>query len=297
MEAFPGQPTIRDLTDVYGYGEVGKATRFVGVTGDGDWPRLVTGLLNAAFARADLPHRALPIRVGDRKRFRKVAEAFRLQAVVLDESAYEGIREIARLDDSARAPVLAADGLAPADGEWVAYNALGPAAVAAVQGVQRERDAGATLKGRVVALAGCGPLTRMLAQPFKAAGASLLWASRDRAAAQAASQAFGGRQLLWEGVYATSHDVVVIGREGGKSDDEGELPLHPGYLKPGMTVVDLTAHGRPSPFLGEALVRGCAVVTPSRLLAEQVREHVRRLGADVPAAALVQKLAGWIPED
>jgi 3-dehydroquinate dehydratase / shikimate dehydrogenase len=297
MEAFPGQPTIRDLVDVYRYPDVGKKTRFVGVTGDGERPRLAAGLLNASLAHADLPHRALPIRVGDRKMFRKIAEAVRLQAVVLDESAYEGLHEIARLDESARAPVAAADGLAPVDGEWVAYNALGPATVAAVLAVQRERDPDATLKGRVVALAGCGPLTRMLAQPFKAAGAALLWASRDRAGVQAASQAFGGRQLLWEAVYATSHDVLAIGRDGAKADDESDLPLHPGYLKPGMTVVDLTAGERPSRFLREAVTRGCAVVTPDRLLLEQVREHARRLGAEVPAAVLAEKLAGWLPED
>jgi shikimate 5-dehydrogenase len=297
MEAFAGQPTIRDLVDVYRYPDVGKKTRFVGVTGDGERPRLAAGLLNAAFAHADMPHRALPIQVGDRKVFRKVADAVRLQAVVLDESAYEGLHEIARLDESARAPVGAADGLVPVDGEWVAYNALGPATVAAVQAVQRERDANATLKGRVVALAGCGPLTRMLAQPFKAAGASLLWASRDRAAVQAASQAFGGRQVLWEAVYATSHDVLAVGRDGSDADDGSDLPLHPGYLKPGMTVVDLTAGERPSRFLREAQARGCAVVSPGRLLVEQVREHARRLGADVPAAVLAEKLAGWIPAE
>jgi 3-dehydroquinate dehydratase / shikimate dehydrogenase len=253
--------------------------------------------LNAAFARAGLPHRALPIRMGDRKLFRKVADAVRLQAVLLDESAHEGLHEIARLDESARAPVLAADGLAPSEGEWLAFNALGPAAVAAVQAALRERDPDATLKGRVVVLARCGPLTRMLAQPLKSAGASLVWASRDRSAVQAASQAFGGRQVLWEAVYATSHDVLVIGRDGAKAEDENELPFHPGYLKPGMTVVDLTAGDRPSRFQREARSRGCALVTPGRLLVEQVREHARRLGADVPAAALAEKLAGWLPED
>ena len=99
MEAFPGQPTIRDLVDVYRYPDIGKKTRFVGVTGDGERPRLAAGLLNVAFARAGLPHRALPTRMGDRKLFRKIADAVRLQAVLLDESAYEGLHEIARLDE------------------------------------------------------------------------------------------------------------------------------------------------------------------------------------------------------
>lgn len=296
MEAYPGQPTVADLVDVYRYRDVGKKTRFVGVTGDGERPRLAAGLLNAAFAHAGLPHRTLPIQMGNRKLFRKIADAVRLQSVFLDESAYEGLHEIARLDESARGPVLAADGLAPADDEWVAFNALGPAVVAAVQTALLERDPDATLKGRIVALAGCGPLTRMVAGAFKAGGSSLMWASRDRAAVQTASQSFGGRQVLWEAVYNTSHDVLVIGRDGAK-DEEDELPFHPGYLKPGMTVMDLTAGERPSPFQRAAEERGCAVVSPSRLLVEQVREHARRHGADVPAAVLTDRLAEWLPTE
>jgi hypothetical protein len=61
--------------------------------------------------------------------------------------------------------------------------------------------------------------------------------------------------------------------------------------------VDLTAGDRPSRFQREAESRGCALVTPGRLLVEQVREHARRLGADGPAAALAEKLTGWLPED
>lgn len=297
MEAYPGQPTVRDLIDIYRYPDVGKKTRFVGVTGVGERPRLAAGLLNTAFAHAGLAHLALPTPMAGRKSFRKVADAVRLQSVLVDGSGYEGLHEIARLDESACSPVLGADGLAPGENEWVAFNALGPATVAAVQAAQRERDQSATLKGRVVALAGCGTLTRMAAPAFKAAGAALMWASRDRSKVQAASQALGGRQVMWEALYATSHDVLVIGRDGSESEERDGLPFHPGFLKPGMTVVDLTAGDRPSPFLREAADRGCAVVTPSRLLVEQVREHARRLGADVPAEPLDEKLAGWLPDE
>jgi 3-dehydroquinate dehydratase/shikimate dehydrogenase len=296
-EAYPGQPTVQDLTDVYRHADVGKKTRFVGVTGNGERSRLAAGLLNAAFAHAGLPHQALPVPIGNRRLFRKIADAVRLQSVLLDESDYEGAHEIGRLDESARAPVAAADGLAPTENEWMGFNALGPATVAAVEAAIRERDPDASVRGRVVALAGCGPLTRMTAQPFKVAGASLMWASHDRSAVQSASQAFGGRQVLWEAIYVTSHDVLVLGRDGQPADDAPTQPLHPGYLKAGMTVVDLTAGIRPSPFLRDAQIRGCAVVSPDRLLIEQVRDHTRRLGAVVPASALAEKLAAWCPEE
>ena len=298
MEAYAGQPTVRDLDEVYRYRDVGKKTRFFGVAGTGEGAYLAAGLFNAAFVHLNMRHRALPVQMGSRRLFRKIADAVRLQGVFLSERNFEGLHEIATLDESARTPVFAADGLAPADDGWSAYNALGPAAVNAIESAMKDRGGDGSFRGRSVVLAGCGSLTRMLAIPLKSRGASLIWASRNRQAAQSMSQTFGGRQLLWEAVYATNHDVLVIGRDGDEPADDGdEMPLHPGYLKPGMTVIDLTANIQPSRFLREAESRGCAIVSPSRLLIERVREHVRKLGGDVPVEELQSKLAAWTPEE
>jgi 3-dehydroquinate dehydratase/shikimate dehydrogenase len=299
MEAYSGQPTVRDLADIYRYRDIGKKTRFVGVTGSGEKARLAAGLLNSAFAHLDMPHRVLPMQLGNRKLFRKIADAVRLQSVLLDEDCYEGLHEFGMLDESARHPVLAGDCVTPGDAGWSASNLFGPAVVEAILAAQRQRGEDASLRGRAVVLAGCGALTRMAAVPLKAAGASLIWASKRREAVQATSQAFGGRQSLWEAVYGTSHDVLVIGRDGGKSPDDvgDELPFHPGFLKPGMTVVDLTADVRPTKFLREAEIRGSIVVSPGRLLIEQVRGHVRKLGGEVPVEMLEEKLAAWVPEE
>jgi hypothetical protein len=102
---------------------------------------------------------------------------------------------------------------------------------------------------------------------------------------------------MWEALYATSHDVLVIGRDGPEAEDRSGLPFHPGFLKPGMTVVDLTAGEEMSPFLREAADRRSAVVAPGRLLVEQVREHARRHGADVSAETLTGMLATWLPDE
>jgi 3-dehydroquinate dehydratase/shikimate dehydrogenase len=295
MEAYPGQPTVRDLDEIYAYRDITKATRFVAVTGSGERAYLAAGLLNAAFRHLGWTRRVLPVPMGNRKMFRKIADAVKLLSVFVDERNYEGLHEIARLDESSHSPVLAADGLLPEVDGWSAFNGLGPATVAAIEAVMKERGGDGSLRGRTVMLAGCGALTRMLAIPLKAQGASLIWASRNRAAVQTMSQTFGGRQVLWEAVYATSHDVLVIGKDGEDDPlgDSDELPFHPGYLKPGMTIVDLTAGLRPSKFLREAEIRACGIVTPQRLLIEQVREHVRKLGGEVPAGVLAEKLAGW----
>jgi 3-dehydroquinate dehydratase/shikimate dehydrogenase len=305
MEAFPGQPTVRDLVEVYRYRDLGKGTRLVGVTGLGEREFLTAGLLNAAFAHLGLPHRCLPLQMGDLKLFRKVIDAVKLQGVAVDDSAYERLHEAAFFDETARPPTQAADLLLPdAAHGWVAANTLGRWATAALEESLRKHDPtkAEPLKGRVVMLAGVGAPTRMIAAALKSRGAALVFASKDRAAAQRASAAFGGRFVAWEGIYTTLHDVLLVG--GDPAQDEGEvagdeeLPIHPGYLKSNVTVLDLTTLPRRSRFAREAALRGANVVAPGEVLIEQAREHARRVvGQEVPAEVLREKLTAWLDDE
>ncbi len=302
MEAFPGQPTIRDLIEIYRYRDIGKPTRFVGVAGLGEREFLAAGVMNAAFAELGMPHRVLPMAVGNLKVFRKVIDLVRLQGVAVEEDYYESIHETASLHNSARTPVQAADLMLPSDDQgWIASNSLGDWAIAALKTELRKRDPekGKALQGRMVMLGGCGPLTRMIAAALKQHGAVLIFASKDRAAAARMSQTFGGRQVAWEGIYTTTHDVLVVSRDERASDsdagDDDELPIHPGYLKTNMTVLDLTTYPRSSRFLTEAKLRGCSVVAPAALLCERVREHVERIGGKaISVDVLREKLASWL---
>ena len=301
MEAFAGQPTIRELEEIYRYREIGKPTRFVGVTGLGEREFLTTGLMNAALAHLNLPHRVLPLQVGNTKLFRKVIDIVKLQGVTVNDDHYAQLHEVAFLDETAKFPVQAGDLLLPGGDEgWIGSNGLGRWAVAALEESLRQRDPDKELplQGRVAMLAGAGPLTRMIAPALKAKGTALVFASKDRNEALRMSQAFGGRQIGWDGIYATIHDVLIVGRDIASGDDESDddkLPIHPGYLKSSMTVMDLTTIPRRSRFLDEAKVRGCGIVSPAALLIEQVREHVQRISdLDIPRDVLRAKLVEWI---
>ena len=305
MEAFPGEPTIRDLVDIYHYRDIGKPTRFVGVTGLGEREFFAAGATNAAFAHLGLPHRVLPLQVGNLKLFRKVIDIVKLQGVSMEEQFYEQVHEAASFDESSRPPVQGADLMLPGgDAGWIGSNSLGHWAVAALQQTLRDHDPDKEepLRGRIVMLAGTGPLTRMIAPALKERGAALVFASKDRSSAQRLGQVFGGRQVAWEGIYTTTHDVLVVSRDAASGDEEveegTELPVHPGYLKSNITVMDLTSIPRSSPFLREAKLRGCTVVPAVSLLSHQVREQVMRIGGrDIDEAFLREKLALWIDEE
>jgi 3-dehydroquinate dehydratase / shikimate dehydrogenase len=223
----------------------------------------------------------------------------------VEEGYYESIHETASFDESARAPVQAADLMMPADNsDWTAANSLGDWAIAALETALRLRnpEIAEPLQGRMVMLAGCGPLSRMIAVKLKQKGAALIFASKDRPAAARLSQMFGGRQVTWEGIYTTSHDVLIVSRDPRTGDDaedvEEQVPIHPGYLKPNMTVLDLTSYPRRSHFLTEARQRGCSIVAPASLLCQRACGHVERIGGQsISVDILRQKLAGWLDAD
>src|SRR5262249_9765246 len=55
MEAYPGQPTVRDLNEIYHYPAIGRSTRLIGVTGFGRRELVTVALLNAALAHLEFP--------------------------------------------------------------------------------------------------------------------------------------------------------------------------------------------------------------------------------------------------
>jgi shikimate 5-dehydrogenase len=297
MEAFPGQPTVGELDRIYDFRAIDKSTRFIGVTGVGERERLLVALLNCALANLKLPLRCLPLQVGNLKLFRKVIEAVKLRGVVIEEDQQDALREVAgELDDDVRGVTLNPGGIAVEhpvdvlvqadDKQWHGANTFISGAAAALE--KTLADSGKAIEGTTVMMAGLNSTARGLARSIKEKGGRFVFASRQRDVAARFCRMFGGRNVQMEAVYTTLHDVLIVNSEV----DADEKPLHPGHLKAGMTVMDLTDLPHMTPLLREAEARGCAVVPPRGLLIEQVRRQVKRLtGQEVAAKLLDEKLA------
>jgi 3-dehydroquinate dehydratase / shikimate dehydrogenase len=306
-EAYPGQPTIRELQEVYRYVDIGKPTRFFGVTGLGDQPFLASLMFNTAFVEMKQSHRVLPMQVGNSKTFRKIIDAVRIQGIALDKENYESSFEIGSFDETSRTPVQAADYLHPVEGGWRASNTYGQAVANALEAHFKQRDPSleTPLKGRLVAFVGCGPLTRMVAAAIKSKGCSVIFASKDRDLAQRLGQTFGGRQIALEALYQTIHEILIVSSDGNASDaetdDDGEapLPFHPGYLKHNMTMLDLNAEMMPTRIMKEARSRSTKLVHPGEVLLQQVIVQLERLlpNQEIPKEKLRAKLIEWLPEE
>jgi 3-dehydroquinate dehydratase/shikimate dehydrogenase len=303
METYPGQPTVSELNEVYHYPAVGRSTRLIGVTGFGRREYAVVALLNAALAHHGLPARCLPLGVGDVGLFRKVMDAVHLGGVVVDPEHQPAFLEIATELDATAEEARAVDLLVPAGNGWRGYNTLDEAALDALEAVLRVRyPVDEPLRGRMVMIVGANAAARAMAAAVKRRGGLLTLASHDPDAAGRIAHDLECRHIRFEGLYTTAHDVLVVCDQestGGKARRQADWSgIHPGYLRPGMTVMDVTGGEMTTSLLREAQTLGCRVITPAQALLRQAAAQARLItGKETPAEVLEQTLRTVLDEE
>ncbi len=293
MEAYPGQLTVDALKTIYRLEDIGKATRFVGVIGSGERERIATALLNTGLAEAGLPTRCLPLEVGNLRLFRKVLDAVKINAVLVDEENRETLREMITRYQGSADRVRAVDLLAQQNEEWLGFLMLDRAVVAALNTVlQSKYPADNALHGRTFLIAGVNRLSQAVAQRIARNGGILIVTDRDRNAATLLAQDLQCRVIQWEALYTTLHDVLIT--TGNESPAEAgptarDKPIHVGYLKPGMCVVDLAATLQLTDLLRQARSRSCLIVHPADVLLEQVLQQAKLITGKEPERHLLQQ--------
>jgi 3-dehydroquinate dehydratase/shikimate dehydrogenase len=303
MEAYPEQPTVHDLEAVYHYRDIDRHTKLVGVTGFGEQSYVTVAALNAALAHLGVAGRCLPLEVGNVRLFRKVMEAVKLSAAVIDDEHRAALRELAKEREPGAERSGVVDLLVHHHENWHGYYTLDRAAAAALEETLRERKPGdKPLEGRTVMLVGVNGTARAMAYRVHKRGGIPIVASRDKNAAQQLAQELGCRFIAFDAVYSTLHDVLIVcaqeQRHATLKGKPSETGVHAGYLKSTMTVMDLTAGPRRSVLLGEAKDRGCAVVSPRRVLLEHVLQQVKLIAAkESPREPVKKAIDDVLPDE
>jgi 3-dehydroquinate dehydratase/shikimate dehydrogenase len=303
MEAYPEQPTIRDLETIYHYRAIERSTRLVGVTGSTEQATVNIAALNAAMVQLGVPTRCLPLEIGNVRLFRKVLEAVRLTCAVVDEPHRKAMRDVVGELEAGAQRANAADLIAHQGDKWNGYYLFDRAATAALEATLRERKPGdKPIDGRTVMLIGVNGLARAMANRVTKSGGIAIIASRDKAAALQLAQEIGCRHVQLDGVYTTLHDVLIVCAEEQRhatlKNKPGEVGIHAGYLKPSITVMDLTAPPRGSELLRGAAERGCPIVSPRRVLVEHVLRQVKLIaGKEAPEEIVQQAIDATLGED
>jgi 3-dehydroquinate dehydratase/shikimate dehydrogenase len=302
MEAYAEQPSVAMLKDVYRYQDIGNTTRFTGVTGFGDREYLLTALLNESFARFKMPNRVLPLEVGNVRIFQKVIEAVKMTTVVVDREHRVSLVPIAAQLQGSAERLQLVDVLAQQNDAWHGFYLSDRALVGALESTLRTKHGTpaneSPLKGRSVMLVGVDETTRAVGQRLAKSGAVLIIASRNRDAAHRLAQELQCRFIMFEGIYSTLHDVLVMCSEepfATRGTKDGDLNLR--YLKSGMTVMDLTAGMRRTPLLKEAELRNCGVVSAKTVVLELALQYAKLFSGKDPDRKPLQTLLDGLVQD
>jgi 3-dehydroquinate dehydratase / shikimate dehydrogenase len=302
MEVYPGQPTVRELREIYHYDQINNSTPLIGVTGFGKREYVMTGVMNHSLAHSGLAARCLPLGVGSVTLFRKIMDAVHLRALAVDEAHHEPIMKIVAQSDPLAQQAQAADLLLPTkEKEWQGYYTLGPAALAALEQTLAPKSSGAPLQGRMILIVGANAVARTIAHGIKQRGGVIIIASHERQKALQLAQALECRHIQFEALYTTMHDVLIVcDREKNHTRPprgSAEAGIHPGYLRPGMAVMDLTAKVERSNLLNDAVTRGCTIVEPWFVLREQLIAQLQLItGKEVPRQVVQEKLNSLLEE-
>jgi 3-dehydroquinate dehydratase/shikimate dehydrogenase len=296
MEAHPDQPTVSDLRDVYRYDSIGKGTRLVGVTGFGPQEYATAAALNAAFVHHNLPVRCWPCDVGSVKLFRKVADAVKMQAIVIDEASRRELYEMATEHDESAQHSGMVDLLVHKNDAWVGSDTYFPALSTAIENSLRGRfKSDNPLTGRIVAVVGTNELARRLAFQMKAAGCGVIIVSYDKEAAHELAQQVGCRMLLMEALYSTMHDVVIVA-DAERAQAKSRTGLTAVGMRTGVTLLDLTDPLVATPLAQACASRGLTVLLPRDIWLARVQHHAQILtGKDVPRDVIAAAVP-WLLE-
>jgi 3-dehydroquinate dehydratase/shikimate dehydrogenase len=300
----PGQPTIRQLTDLYRFREIDDSWKVYGVIG---WPvehSLSPRLHNAGFAAVGHPGVYMPMPVPpEYEHFKATVHAmidhrrlhFAGASVTIPhkEHLLRFVLEAGGRADRLSGLVGAANTLlVGATGAVSCINTDGPAAVAALrEGLGVTEDDLADLP---VAVLGAGGVARAIAGTLSQAGAAVTVINRSRARADALAEALDGQPTPaagrarvdagpGEALASSGFRVIVnctsVGMAGGPAPDESPLTQLCSRRVPldaSTAVMDTVYAPRETPLLRQARSHGARTIDGQGMFLLQAAAQLER---------------------
>lgn len=284
MEAYPNQPTVWELHDIYGIDGIETGTRFVGVTGIGRTEPQFIQAINTAFQSVGANLRCLPLTLKSVERLEKMLGILKVQAMIIGPHEGSRIRPFAAHVEPSAEKTGYTDLLLNQSNGWNGYNTAARAVIQAVESALAGDAEGEErpLDRRNIMLIGSGGLSQAIAYAIHARKGVLSITSPDDKEAQTAAESLGARFVPFANVYNTLADVVIVTAPnigiGHRKDD-----FNPSYFRPSMTVLDLSRYPGPSPLKGEAELRGARTIDPVLIVLQQLRVQFKAItGKDLP---------------
>jgi 3-dehydroquinate dehydratase / shikimate dehydrogenase len=291
MEAFPGQPTVGELDNIYRWRQVDSKTRFIGIAGTGVAEVATSKILNAAFDMLNMNTRCLPLDFKSLEQLPKMLDILKIPAVIATPSMGRRIMGLASKGDEISTQAQLADVVIKQADGWQAHNLIWKAALRALESkIGRKQPDDRPLDRKNAMILGSGGLAVSLAHGVKKRNGLVSIASGDEVEAQKIAQSAELRYVPSAKVYETLVDVVVV---TAPNLDYGskKAPINPSMFRPGMTIMDLSELPDESPLCQEARERGSKVVEPAEVFADYIGNLFKSLtGQELPPEAFAAGL-------
>ncbi|GIX04406.1 MAG: hypothetical protein KatS3mg114_0275 [Planctomycetaceae bacterium] len=292
MEAFPGQPTVGELDEIYRWRHVDHKTRFIGMLGFNETTTALARVLNAGFDCLQLNTRCLPFEFQSTQQLAKMLEILKVPAVIATPGAVRRLMPLAQQADDVAQQAQASDLLVRQPSGWFAYNILWKVALKALEDkLGRKTAEDRPLDRRNVMILGSDGLAASMAAGVKRRKGLVSLCSGDEASAQKLAASLELRFIPLAKLYDTLADVVIL--TVSNLDYHGKkTPINPALLRHGMGYLDVTEPPAESALTSEARGRGCRVVEPAEFFVDYARALFKSLvGQDLPEQAFAQGFA------
>ncbi len=270
MRAHPGQATVHDLDEVYHWRDIDRSTTFLAIAGFGDSQLMTTRTYNAAFRILGMNVRCLPIEVGEIRQLKKMLEALKVRGVVASGGLGRRIVPLAEQIDDLDRDSNYVDLLIDKSDGWHGYNSLWRTAVQALEQALRKNESNERpLERQNIMVLGTGGLARAMVHGLARRKGMVSIAGRPDDEANRIAKELGCRFVPFHNFYSTLADVVVVAdRSLSCGQQQGEV--NPSYLRPEMTVMDVSDLPREHELFEEARLRGCKLIEPFGIYKQQM---------------------------
>jgi 3-dehydroquinate dehydratase/shikimate dehydrogenase len=298
----PGLPSYLEMKKLYHYDRIRPSTRIFGVIGDPIAHSLSPLIHNKAFRTVGLDAVYIPFRVpkGELPAFLKAFDALPVEgySVTIPQKEVAAIFATER-DPSVEGTKAANTLVRKGSDRFSAYNTDFTGVLSTLYDLYRV-DMGESqppltgreaLRGRPVLILGAGGVARAVAYALVQEGALPTIVNRTPERAHKLAEELSARHVDWAARHTVISDLVINCTSVGMHPNIDESPLHPSFLKPGLTVFDTVYTPETTLLVKEARARGCRVITGVELF---IRQAVAQFELFTGRGAPVEKMTQWV---
>ena len=268
----PGLPSFHELTQIYHYHKINADTQVFGVLGDPVAHSLSPLIHNEAFRAAGLNAVYLPFRVAraDLTTFLKEFDRIPVRGYSVTIPHKEAVVAAAQHRDPAVVETQAANTLVRAADGLHAYNTDFTGVLETLRArLTGEEEGMSPLHDKAILVLGAGGVARAVTYAVRREGALVTIANRTPERGHKLAEEVGCRNVDWAARHNVICDILINCTSVGMHPNVDESPVHPSFLKPGLTVFDTVYTPETTLLVKEARDRGCTVVTGVELFVRQ----------------------------